>query len=79
MDLPKLVPQTVETTSGSSTDDRTQGNTPNTPRVPETSPSEEKVESVSMSEVYSREERCDEQNKQLLKGGHVLNSTIFIP
>ncbi|KAL9967208.1 hypothetical protein ACROYT_G025386 [Oculina patagonica] len=44
MDLPKLVPKIAETTSGSYTDDHTQGNTTNTPRVPETSPTEEKVE-----------------------------------
>lgn len=49
MDLPKLVRQIAETTCGSSTDYHTQGNTPNTPRVPETSLTEEKVESVSVS------------------------------
>lgn len=49
LDMPKLVSQTDATTCGSSTDHHTQGNTPNTTRVPETSPTEEKVESVSMS------------------------------
>ena len=49
LDLPKLVPQIAETASGSATDDHTQGNTSNTPKVPETLPTEEKVESVSMS------------------------------
>ena len=48
LDLPKLVPQMAETASGSTTDDHTQGNTSNTPRVPETSPTGEKVEPVSM-------------------------------
>ncbi|PFX19912.1 Pro-Pol polyprotein [Stylophora pistillata] len=49
LDMPKLVSQTDVTTCGSSTDHHIQGNTPNTTRVPETSPTEEKVESVSMS------------------------------
>ena len=53
LDLPKLVSQIAETASGSATDDHTQGNTSNTPRVPETSPTEEKVESVSMSFMRS--------------------------
>ena len=52
MDLPKLVPQIAETASGSATYDHTQGNTSNTPRVPQTSPTEEKVESVSMSFMW---------------------------
>ena len=38
-----------DTTSGSSTDDHTQGNTPDTPNVPKTSSTEERFESVSPS------------------------------
>ena len=49
LDLPKLVAQTAETTSSSSNDDHSQGNPPDSSRVPETSPIEEKTESVSLS------------------------------
>ena len=48
LDLPKLVPQTAETTSSSSNDDHSQGNPPDSSRVPEKSPIEEKAESVSL-------------------------------
>ena len=47
--MPKLVAQTAETTSSSSNDDHSQGNPPDSSRVPETSPIEEKTESVSLS------------------------------
>ena len=49
LDLPKLVSQIAETISSSSIDDHTQGNPPDSSRVPETSPIEEKAESVSLS------------------------------
>jgi len=50
LDLPKLVSQIAETTSSSSIDDHSQGNPPDSSsRVPETSPIEEKAESVSLS------------------------------
>lgn len=49
LDLPKLVSQIAETTSSSSTDDHSQGNPPDSSRVPETSPIKENPESVSLS------------------------------
>lgn len=49
LDLPKLVSQIAETAGSSSIDDRSQGNPPDSSRVPETSPIEEKAESVSLS------------------------------
>ena len=49
MDKSKLVPQTSQTTSGSSIGNQPQGNAVNTARVPNTTPPEEKVESASLS------------------------------
>ena len=49
LDMPKLVSQIAETTNCSSIDDHSQGNPPDSSRVPETSPTEEKTESVSLS------------------------------
>lgn len=51
LDLPKLVSQIAETIDSSSIDDHSQGSPPNSSRVPETSPIEEKTESVSLSFV----------------------------
>jgi len=49
LDLPKLVSQIAETTSSSCIDDHSQGNPPDSSRVPETSPIEAKAESVGLS------------------------------
>lgn len=49
LDKSKLVPQTATTTSGPPTGDQPQGNAINSARVPQTTPSEEKVESFSLS------------------------------
>ncbi|XP_074629610.1 uncharacterized protein LOC141887255 [Acropora palmata] len=51
LDLPKLVSQIAETIDSSSIDDHSQGSPPDSSRVPETSPIEEKAESVSLSFV----------------------------
>ncbi|XP_068712558.1 uncharacterized protein [Montipora foliosa] len=51
LDLPKLVSQIAETIGSSSIDDHSQGSPPDSSRVPETSPIEEKAESVSLSFV----------------------------
>ena len=51
LDLPKLVSQIVDTTGSSSIYDHSNGSPPDFSRVPETSPIEEKAESVSLSFV----------------------------
>ena len=48
LDLPKLVSQIAETAGSSSIDDHSQGNPLDSSWVPETSPIEEKAESVSL-------------------------------
>ena len=74
LDLPKLVSQIAETTGSSSIDDHSQGNPLDASRVPETSPIEEKAQSVSLSfmrKLYKNRDFSEKATKRC--------STILAP
>ena len=54
LDLPKLVSQIADTAGNSSIDDHSQGNPPDSSRVPETSPIEAKADHESVSLSFMR-------------------------